>query len=133
MRDLASNTATASVTILFTPPDTMQPTITITAPLPLAAFNRTSIAVSGTVGADAMAVYCNEAVAGLTNDGFGATVTLKEGPNNHHLRGTECRRTGRYSEHHSHARYPTAAREHPNAAHQCDADDLASDGDWHYQ
>src|SRR5215510_2660349 len=55
--------------------------ITITDPPNLSAFNRSSIAITGAVAAEAVAVRCNDAPAGITNGGFGVTVPLKEGNN----------------------------------------------------
>lgn len=75
--DKAGHTATATAVVTFVP----GPEMTITDPPILSAFNRSSIAVTGTVAAEAVAVWCNDTPAGLTNGGFGTTVALKEGNN----------------------------------------------------
>lgn len=55
--------------------------ISITNPPNLSAFNRSLLAVTGTVAAEAVEVQCNDTPAGLTNGGFGVAVSLKEGNN----------------------------------------------------
>jgi hypothetical protein len=75
--DVAGHTANATTVVTFVP----GPAVTITDPPNLFAFNRSSIAVTGTVVAEAIEVRCNDTLAGLTNGSFGATVALKEGNN----------------------------------------------------
>jgi len=75
--DVAGHTAHAATVVTFVP----GPEVTITDPPTLSAFNRSSIAVTGAVAAEAVEVWCNDTLAGLTNGGFGASVSLKEGNN----------------------------------------------------
>ena len=77
VQDRAGRSAQVQRIVVFQP----GPAITITAPPSLFAFNRTPIAVTGTVSAAAVSVECNDVPAGLTNGGFGATVPLEEGNN----------------------------------------------------
>ncbi len=75
VQDRAGRSAQVQRVVIFQP----GPAVTITAPSPLSAFNRTPVAVTGTVSAEAVAVACNDVPAGLNNGGFGATVPLDEG------------------------------------------------------
>jgi Glucodextranase, domain B len=77
VQDRAGRSAQVQRLVIFQP----GPAVTITAPVSLSAFNRTPVAVTGTVSADAVAVACNDVPAGLSNGGFGATVPLDEGNN----------------------------------------------------
>lgn len=56
--------------------------IAITNPPNLSAYNRSLLAVTGTVAAEAIEVQCNNTLAGITaGGGFGVAVSLKEGKN----------------------------------------------------
>ncbi len=55
--------------------------IAITAPANLSSTNRSTLAVTGTVDAQATEVTCNGYAAGINANGFGGSVLLKEGSN----------------------------------------------------
>jgi hypothetical protein len=55
--------------------------IAITNPPNLSTFNLSLMAITGTVAAAATEVRCNGASAGINANGFGATISLKEGSN----------------------------------------------------